>query len=300
MRINIVQVTGKLGMLYYLCHDLIRLIMFSLEDLGHDVLFQKDIFEPDCLNIIVTGYHLEPRQVAYLRRQNIQYIVYQAEIFSPLGLNNDNPKLKERFVAVQDSYLGLLEGAVHVWDCFRFNQAFLAERGIASSFVHHGYHPGLEGRPKKERHDIDVVFFGSHTDYRKQIFKQLIKSGLKLTILKFEPPAMRDAALRRAKVNLSIKANPTTMAHLPHSRIMTGLYLNTLTVSDPVYGQDWLHPMMDIVPTEDLTDYIHQIIQDGTYQQKSETYSRMYRQHAMVDFMAPLMEELQDILDSQS
>ena len=71
-----------------------------------------------------------------------------------------------------------------------------------------------------------------------------------------------------------------------------------MTVSDPVYGQDWLHPMMDIVPTEELTSHIQQIIQDGSYIQKSQTYSQMYGSHLMVDFMRPLMEELQDIMNS--
>jgi hypothetical protein len=274
--------------------------MFSLEDLGYDVIFQKDTFEPDCLNLIVTGYNLQPNEVVYLRQKKIPYMVYQAEIFTPMGLNNDNPQLVQQLLATQNTYLALLEGAIHVWECFKFNQVFLQERGIVSSFMHHGYHPALEGRIKKVNQDVDVVFFGTHTEYRREVFKQLLKEGLSLKILMFEPPAMRDDALRRAKVNLSIRANPTTMAHLPHSRIMTGLYHNTLTVSDPVYGQDWLHPMMDIVPTEELTGYIQQIIQDGTYKQKSETYSQMYREHLMVDFMRPLMEELHDIMNSQS
>ena len=303
MRINIVQVTNKLhpqaSVMYYLCHDLVQIILFALEDLGHDVIFQKDTFEPDRLTIVVIGSNLNVKEIDYLKRSNLQYIVYQTEIFSPLGLNNDNPAMVRPMMEAQNKYLSLLDGAIHVWDCFKFNQVFLQERGIASSFIQHGYHSALEGRKKKTVQDIDVVFFGSHTEYRTTIFKRLLKEGLSLRVLNFEPPAMRDDVLRRAKVNLSIKANPTTMAHLPHSRIMTGLYQNTMTVSDPVYGQEWLHQMMDIVPTEELTNHIQRIIQDGSYIQKSETYSQMYRAHLMVDFMRPLMEELQEIINSQ-
>lgn len=126
------------------------------------------------------------------------------------------------------------------------------------------------------------------------MFKQLIKEGLNIKILKFEPPAMRDDALRRAKVNLSIRANATTMAHLPHSRIMTGLYLNTMTVSDPVYGQEWLFPMMDIVETEQITEHIVQIIKDGTYVSKAQQYKELYKEHKMINIMRPLMDIVQE------
>ena len=300
MNINIVQVTNKsnplMSVMYYLCHDLVRSLIFSLEDLGHNVIFQKDIFHPTWLNIVVTGFNTDPRTLERLKINNIKYIVYQAEIFSNMGLNNDNPDLVKEYLMVQEQYLELLKSAIHVWDCFKFNQVFLKQRGIKSSFIRHGYHPGLEGREKKQNLDVDVVFFGSFTDYRKQILKRLYSEGLNMKILNFEPPTMRDDALRRAKVNLSIRANPTTMAHLPHSRIMTGLYFHTMTVSDPVYGQEWLHPMMDIVSTEDITSYVTEIIKDGSYKTKSDEYSQMYRQHLMTDIMSLLMEELQDIV----
>jgi hypothetical protein len=303
VKINIVQVTNKkkieLSLMYYLCHDLVKVLLYTLEDLGHDVLFQKDQFDPSCLNIVVTGYHLLPGDIAALKKHGVPYVVYQAEIFSDMGLNNDNPDWVDEKTKIQHHYLNLIEGAIHTWDCFQFNQVFLKARGFESSHITHGYHPQLEGMPKKPEQDIDVVFFGSHTDYRLEIFKQLQKEGLKLKILKFEPPTMRDDALRRAKVNLSIKANSTTMAHLPHSRVMTGLYLNTLTVSDPVYGQEWLFPMIDIVPTEQITAHIVQIIQDGSYATKAKQYKELYMQHKMIDIMRPLMLEVQEKMSAK-
>lgn len=134
MKINIVQITSKtrleLALMYYLCHDLVNLLLYTLEDLGHDVVFQKDQFDPECLNIIVTGYHLSAREVEVLRNRNIPYIVYQAEIFTPMGLNNDDPALVPAMMDIQNNYLQLVEGALHVWDCFKFNQQFLMERGV--------------------------------------------------------------------------------------------------------------------------------------------------------------------------
>ena len=304
MNINIVQVTNKshphMSIMYYLCHDLVQSLIFSLEDLGHNVIFQKDIFHPTWLNIIVTGFNIDSKTLKHLKIKNIKYIVYQAEIFSDMGLNNDNPTLVRDYMALQDHYLDLLKSAIHVWDCFKFNQVFLKNHGINSSFIHHGYHPKLEGYEKKRNLDVDVVFFGSFTDYRRKILKRLHSEGLQMKILNFEPPAMRNDALRRAKVNLSIRANPTTMAHLQHSRIMTGLYFHTMTVSDPVYGQEWLHPMMDIVSTEDITSHVTELIKNGSYKTKSEEYSQMYRQHLMTDIMGLLMEELQDIVSIRS
>ncbi len=300
MRINIVQITNSthvmFSLLYYLCHDLVRLLIYSMEDLGHDVIFNKDKFVPDRLNIIVTGYLMNIKEVEHLKKSGIKYIVYQAEILTPLGLNNDNLEKSHLSLIVQNNYLNLLQGAITVWDCFDFNRQYLLEKGIQSSLIRHGYHPEMEGRAKKEEQDIDVVFFGSVTNYRNVILKKLHKEGLQIKVLNFEPPAMRDDALRRAKVNLSIKANPTNMAHLPHSRVMTGLYLNTMTVSDPVYGQDWLHPMIDIVETENITTHINQIIQDGTYRTKSVEYKKMYMQYKMVDIMRPIMQQVEEIM----
>ena len=43
VKINIVQITSKtrleLALMYYLCHDLVNLLLYTLEDLGHDVVF---------------------------------------------------------------------------------------------------------------------------------------------------------------------------------------------------------------------------------------------------------------------
>ena len=294
MKFNIVQSTRKAS-ITYLIHDPVRTLMHSIEALGHDVTFHQDHFIVDRINIIVLGFRLSEKMVNRLIESKIQYIVYQTEVFSEHGVNYIKEWLAKSVVNIhlQEVYLRLLKNALAVWECFDFNQKFLLERGINSQIIHHGYVPQLEGQPKKGNL-YDVCFFGSMTDYRQEILKAMHKRGINIHVLGAGPPFVRDELLRMSKINLSIRANADTMSHIPHFRILTALYHNTMTISEYAKGQQWLEPMMTYVDPniEDLVNMVEQVLNEGTYEQKAIEYKRVFQSKPMVDIMRELLDTL--------
>ena len=102
MKFCIVQMTaGATGGITYLIHDPIKMLLYSLESLGHDVIFQENNISKSHINILVTSYRMNLRQVQALKRHDVQYIVYQTEIFSEKGLNEQSSGLFH----VQNVYL---------------------------------------------------------------------------------------------------------------------------------------------------------------------------------------------------
>ena len=97
-----------------------------------------------------------------------------------------------------------------------------------------------------------------------------------------------------SKINLSIRANADTMSHIPHFRILTALYHNTMTITEYAKGQEWLEPMMTYVDPNinDLVDMVETVLSDGSYEQKALEYKEVFQSRPMVDIMRDLLKDL--------
>ena len=292
MKFNLVQIV-KNKELYYLIHDPLRSLLYTLESLGHDVIVSKDTLMKDRINIIALGLRFSKQEMDAIINSKVPYIIYQTEVFTPQGLNYLYTGPIQASLDLQDRYINLCRNALMVWECFDFNQQFLQTIGIESHIIYHGYHPQLEGLPKKKELDIDLCFFGSLTNYRKQVLQKLRKRKFSIAVLQLEPPLFRDEVLRRSKINLSIRANDTTMSHLPHFRVLTGLYFDTMTISERGRGQDWMQGMMKMVDADVFVDEIASTLASKEYLEKGLLYKENLKRHPMTDFMEPLLSELQ-------
>lgn len=293
MKFNIVQMTQN-ALITYLIHDPVRTLLYALEALGHDVTFHQNQFLKDRINIVVTGYRMPEELIHRIIRLKIPYIVYQTEVFSEQGLNFiPNLGSMTYGLHIQGLYLKLLEKSLMVWECFEFNRTFLQQHGIASEIITHGYIPQLEGGPKKEPL-YDVCFFGSLTKYRTQVFSELKKLSVSVKVLGLEPPFVRDELLRCSKINLSLRANDTTMSHIPHFRILTALYHNTMTISEYAKGQEWIEPMMHCVEPDPkrLVEDILSILEGEVYTAKVEQYKNHFQRQPMTDIVQRLVKNL--------
>jgi hypothetical protein len=291
MKFNLVQVVRETKM-YYLIHDPLRSLLYSLESLGHDVIVQKDNLVMNRVNIISLGLRYSLEEINKIIDSKVPYIVYQTEVFTKQGLNYQEGLLESDCLVRQERYLKLCRNAIMVWECFDFNQKFLKEIGIESQIIYHGYHPKLDGLPKKKELDIDLCFFGSLTSYRIRILQKLRKKRFSVAVLQFEPPLFRDEVLRRTKINLSIRANDTTMSHLPHFRVLTGLYFDTMTVSEHGRGQDWMKDMMHMVDADIFVESVSAALSSKEYEEKGLLYKKEFMRHPMTDFMEPLIPDL--------
>ena len=295
MKFNIVQSTMESNVTY-LIHDPIRTLMCSLEGLGHDVTFHQDHFLKDRINIIVLGFRMNEKMVDRLILTKLPYIIYQTEVFTDKGVNyikEWTDKVPTVNIHRQNVYLRLLKNAIAVWECFDFNQRFLDDQGINSQIILHGYIPQLEGLPNK-KNLYDVCFFGSVTNYRQGILKEMKKRKMNIKVLGIDPPFVRDEVLRMSKINLSLRANTDTLSHIPHFRILTALYHNTMTITEYAKGQEWLEPMMTYVDpnVNDLVDMVEQTLSDDSYDQKAMEYKEVLKSRPMTDIMRGLVKDL--------
>ena len=292
MKFNIVQIIQN-AVVSHLIHDPIRLLMYTLEDMGHDVVVNKDTFMKDRVNIIVIGTRLSEASIDALIKSKVPYVIYQTEVFSDKGLNYQPTSNIHQTLEWQRIYLKLLSGASMIWECFDFNQQYLQNIGIESHLMYHGYHRFLEGRAKKAELDIDVVFFGSLTPYRAKVLKSIKTAGISMMLLQHDGPLFRDEVLRRAKINLSIRANDDTMSHLPHFRVLTGLYHNTVTVSEQAKGQDWMVGLVDLVPPQEIGNRLQEMLRSKEYIPLAQQYRRAFLERPMEEYMTDLVAELQ-------
>ena len=76
----------KKAKMYYLIHDPLRSLLYSLESLGHDVIVQKDTMAKDRVNIIALGERLTIQDIDKIIASKVPYIVYQTEVFTDNGL----------------------------------------------------------------------------------------------------------------------------------------------------------------------------------------------------------------------
>jgi len=114
---------------------------------------------------------------------------------------------------------------------------FLAERGIESSWVPLGWHPG-HGADLGIYRDVDVLFLGNlQIPRRRRMITRLKKAGIELSALgSWSDPAYHGEArirlLNRTKILLNIQRYP---GELPGLRLILAMANRALVISEPIY-----------------------------------------------------------------
>jgi hypothetical protein len=164
------------------------LLKNSLVDVGKDCDIAINDFAKNRTNIVL-GYHLlgTPDIPGLFR-----YIPYQLEQLSA----SEN--------LFSDKIRSLLEGAAEIWDYSQENIEFLANQGISARHLPVGYHPSLEMISKGVLKDIDILFFGSMADRRKNVLDTLSESGANVKTLFGVYGKDRDALIARARIVINI------------------------------------------------------------------------------------------------
>jgi len=139
--------------------EILFLLRNSLRDLGHTVEIVPNQLHPVKTNILI-GYHLL-QWGEYLAK--VDYIPFQFE------------QLDTKEGWFSDTILAILKGASQVWDYSSINIEFLRQQGVTAQHVPIGYHPDLAVVPKAEEKDIDVLFYGSVNDRRKELMERLAR-----------------------------------------------------------------------------------------------------------------------------
>lgn len=265
--------------------DFCRLMCYSLESLGHSCSLACNQIEPDCINIVFGGHMLGTAEHVETIASACSYIAMQHEV-----LNRDGVNLSQNRQHFQNVYLPFLRRAVAVWEGIPRNLAPLEDFGVKTAFFRGGYHPALEEVQPKLKRDIDFLFYGSITPYRRRMLERLSERGYRV-IAAFDPrAAYRNDLIGRAKVNVAPIQGPG-MEHFAYGRVCYLLNNRSIVVVERCEDQQWLDSCFVTTSTEFWVDICEQTLlrddRDAIRDEFCERYRKM-----------PFTEQLQRLLDA--
>lgn len=268
----------------YMLDDGCRLFCYALESLGHSCSMGLNQLEPDRINIIFCGHLLVARENVQAIAQGCRYIAIQHEILAPGGINQHGTP--EHFEQV---YLPFLRNAVAVWEGIPRNLPPLRNLGLQPAFFRGGHHPWMnEIHPRREQ-DIDFLFYGSITPYRRQMLERLAERGHRIVAVFDARPAYRNDLISRAKVHLAPIQGPG-MEHFAYGRVGYLLNNNGLVVVERCQGQEWLEHCFVTAPTEHWVDVCEQTLARRDRDEIRREFAARYERIPFVDQVAHLLK----------
>ena len=165
--------------------ELAELLTYSLRDLENDVVMCISEIFADRQNILfgahlLTDFDLPPSTI----------------IFNTEQLSNGSEKWVQRIIDLGKKYI--------IVDYDDNNIKFLQQNGCKK--VHKfqiGFHEKLNRIPHRKNKDIDVLFYGSAKERRRNLLNEISNSGLKVKHLFGVYGAQRDEYISRAKIVLN-------------------------------------------------------------------------------------------------
>ena len=165
--------------------ELAELLTYSLRDLENDVVMCISEIFADRQNILfgahlLTDFDLPPSTI----------------IFNTEQLSKGSEKWVQRIIDLGKKYI--------IVDYDDNNIKFLQQNGCKK--VHKfqiGFHEKLNRIPLRKHKDIDVLFYGSAKERRRNLLNELSNSGLKVKHLFGVYGAQRDEYISRAKIVLN-------------------------------------------------------------------------------------------------
>ena len=168
--------------------ELGELIYFSLKDLGFEATLGFNQIEPDVKNILIGCHLLDPKFIEQVPKSTI--ILNTEQIYSDTTDWNKNI-----FQWVTN---------FEVWDYSIRNIKKLEEIGVKKvKFFKIGFQKELARLDKSKKKDVDVLFYGSINERRKDILDKLVAKGLTVKTLFGVYGRERDEWVERSKLVLN-------------------------------------------------------------------------------------------------
>ena len=171
--------------------EVMEVLQAGLVTLGHSVRESTNVIQPNARAILFGAHHLDEESIARLPADTI--------IFNLEQLLPDYPWYSEAYLKVLARF--------QVWDYSAANLDVLSRTARSLPLVHvpFGYSPCLTRITPAAEQDVDVLFFGVHTERRLAVLHAMAARGLKVVCLCNVWAAERDAWIARAKVVVAIR-----------------------------------------------------------------------------------------------
>jgi hypothetical protein len=264
--------------------DTVRMLAFTLEELGQEVSVTQNRLEADCLNVLI-GVHLldDAQQVEEIIDGGKPYIVLQTEMIHGRTINRQASDRLERVI------LPLCRAARSVWDSSPENIAALASLGIHAELLVFAYQPRLKEIALKAERDIDFFWYGSVTEHRRKILTELDRLGYKVAVSFDAPPLFRNDLIARSEIVLTLR-HSDEMNHVPHARILYTVANECVVAGE---GGDNIGPLEDVFLWDrknDVVDFLRLVRARPDLRELGPALRDRLAKRPMRDLMAPLVE----------
>jgi hypothetical protein len=168
--------------------ELGELIYFSLKELGFEVGLVFNRIESDAKNILIGCHLLDPKFIEQVPKSTI--------IFNTEQIYSDTTHWNKNIFAWVKNY--------EVWDYSIRNIEKLNEMGVNKAKLFKiGFQKELARLDKSKKKDVDVLFYGSVNERRKDILEKLVAKGLTVKTLFGVFGRERDEWVERSKLVLN-------------------------------------------------------------------------------------------------
>lgn len=229
--------------------EVLESLCSGLRELGFDVSTAEDRLEPSRLNIVLGAHLLDDQGLDALRSHDV--ILYNFE------------QLDRKSTWMRRAYIDAL-AACRTWDYSRRNIAYLRtlRPSARPEFVPLGYCANWTGTHAMDQ-DIDVLFYGSMNERRKQTLDALKSAGLNVHAAFGVYGKERDALVARAKVVLNVHFYDTNILEVV--RVAYLMANSKAVVSECAAGTevyDHLRDGLRLVPYDKIVEACVELVRD--------------------------------------
>lgn len=292
MRHNVTLINPTNYRFGYLLTDICRYFAFGLRDLGLRADLSVNELDTAAVNVIVGTHLLTPAEVSTIVGSQMKYIALQSEWLSP-GAAPNSVVSSFQGEGFQTMLRPLFERATAVWDAFHSNIAMLRRFNIPderikwlSSYGYAREMREIKHRPWNDK-DIDVLFFGSVSERRRDILAELSRSLRVVSVLD-APAAFRNDLIARARLNVNLHASEA-FTHLPLTRVSYLLNNAALVISEPVTTNPELHPMIAFAPRAELIEECRALLARPDAAQLGEERLSEFAKQPMSEVLRPIL-----------
>jgi len=272
--VALVQPSGYLHSLAF--QELAELLVFSLKDLGVPCEFAINRFDRQRRNLVLGAQLLPPEWQAQLPADTI--------IVNTEQLGSQQHTWTDAIVALSER--------LTVWDYNTRNIEFLRCRGARDvRRLELGFHPKLARLNLSATPDVDVLFYGSLGERRKQLLERIQAQGLAVKTLVGVYGAERDRWIERSKLVLNCHHYET---HIFEVVRVFYLLTNGVAVVGEVGADTLIEPPFDSCIAAGAYEALPALCaelcaNDSARRQRAETGAEIFRGRPQTSLLQPLL-----------
>lgn len=286
--------------------DYFLYLKHALEACGHRADIEYG-FVPGCMNIMLECFNdsvTEKIESSWTAGTGLIVVatefltgntfndIYQEEEGARLA--SDHNQRRDFWQMRYDNFVRLLPRMTAVWHVAEqqlpvYQDAFPE---VQADYMPHGYAERFGTVRHRDDHDkdIDVLFTGTMTGYRRQVLDALSEAGLKVvSSIQFTAPFHRDDLVARSKLVLNIKQHPDWQ-HESVTRLYYHLCNDSLLLSEQCRYPTDLHDYVGEIDGDWLTAVQEQLARGGVTERARLARERFSRTRPVAELFRPLLQ----------